>query len=536
MVDHRRTRQSIALAGLVLVWSASVAFSKIQPPPPIRPVAVASATTVPAPTTVPALTASTTVPERSSAARARTATTTALLPIPEVPLSPAPGATSTAATSSSAEVARLRVAVTTNSDWTGIRFDAAVGGVRVVSAAPQVPIATRPDGFVVTWAPASGATVVVDLALERVPERTAVNVVVDKGWRGSTNVTLENRSATPFTVATVSNDRHTLDDANNTVRQSIAAETMFVATTQLRRTGEAPRVLAFYYPWFDTYSDGRLADRPSDPRNVQDLNGVTSMLTQARANGIDGFVASWAGAAHDGQELGVLLAAADRTGSAVSLYLETVSANLLRSAALPPDRNVVAQWLREGLDQAAANPAFLRDAAGVPVVFIYEMDRLPAGDWAAIVGGLGRPVRLVGDTTDRAYETVAWGVHRYNPNVEGGRAMSDTELATWDQTTAFEMRAAAATASDPRPRLFAATVSPGFDNRSNGGSTFVDRGANGEHYQSTWNAALGAIPEWILVTSWNEWYEGTSVEPSQRFGDLALRQTATNAAAWKAAR
>jgi len=68
-----------------------------------------------------------------------------------------------------------------------------------------------------------------------------------------------------------------------------------------------------------------------------------------------------------------------------------------------------------------------------------------------------------------------------------------------------------------------------------GGALYVDRGPAGERYQATWDAALASDPDWILVTSWNEWYEGTAVEPSVRFGDLALRQTADNAAAWKAA-
>jgi hypothetical protein len=58
----------------------------------------------------------------------------------------------------------------------------------------------------------------------------------------------------------------------------------------------------------------------------------------------------------------------------------------------------------------------------------------------------------------------------------------------------------------------------------------VSRGANGERYQLTWDAALANDPDWVLVTSWNEWYEGTVVQPSVRAGDLALLQTKANAA------
>ena len=34
---------------------------------------------------------------------------------------------------------------------------------------------------------------------------------------------------------------------------------------------------------------------------------------------------------------------------------------------------------------------------------------------------------------------------------------------------------------------------------------------------------MAAQPDWVLITSWNEWFEGTSVEPSVEYGDLALQ-------------
>jgi hypothetical protein len=435
--------------------------------------------------------------------------------------------------SAAGDAAHLRLSIATTSDWTKVLFDGPVGGVRVISAPTNVNVTPQPNGVWLAWVPPGGATVVLDLALQRTGADTST-IEVQKGWVGVTTVAIENRSAAPTAVATITNDGHALDDPNNVLRQSVASSTLFSAVTPLVRTGESPRVLAFYYPWFDSYGSPSLSDRPTDPRSVESVDGVTSMLSQAKANGIDGFIQSWAGAAHDGQELDVLLQAAGRTGATVSLYLETVSANLLRSSLLPPDGATVAKWLLEGLDQAASNPGFLRDASGVPVVFVYEMDLLSPGAWAGILAAVGRPVRLVGDAPQRSYEDVEWGVHRYNPNVDGGRVTSPAELAAWDSGTAFETRAAAITSPSTAPRLFAATVSPGFDNRASGGATYVDRGAAGERYEATWDAAVGASPEWILVTSWNEWYEATAVEPSQRFGDLALRQTAQRSSAWRA--
>jgi len=78
------------------------------------------------------------------------------------------------------------------------------------------------------------------------------------------------------------------------------------------------------------------------------------------------------------------------------------------------------------------------------------------------------------------------------------------------------------------PRLFAATVSPGYDDRNARGADrpVAPRGSNGERYAASWTAAMTAAPDWVVITSWNEWFEGTAVQPSENFGDMASRQTA----------
>jgi hypothetical protein len=53
------------------------------------------------------------------------------------------------------------------------------------------------------------------------------------------------------------------------------------------------------------------------------------------------------------------------------------------------------------------------------------------------------------------------------------------------------------------------------------------RGTNGERYADTWRAAVGSDPEWVLITSWNEWYESTHIAPGVNSGGRALEQTAT---------
>jgi len=56
---------------------------------------------------------------------------------------------------------------------------------------------------------------------------------------------------------------------------------------------------------------------------------------------------------------------------------------------------------------------------------------------------------------------------------------------------------------------------------------------DGAYYRRTWEAALASDPDWILITTWNEWWETTHIEPSQAFGALYLELTREYAARWK---
>jgi len=68
-------------------------------------------------------------------------------------------------------------------------------------------------------------------------------------------------------------------------------------------------------------------------------------------------------------------------------------------------------------------------------------------------------------------------------------------------------------------------LAPGFDDRQvRTPGTVVDR-AGGATYDLTWQAALSVAPPWILVSSWNEWHEGSEIEPSVEHGRRYLDAT-----------
>ena len=82
-------------------------------------------------------------------------------------------------------------------------------------------------------------------------------------------------------------------------------------------------------------------------------------------------------------------------------------------------------------------------------------------------------------------------------------------------------------------KLWIATISPGWDDLRAGCVPDVrvpntphklDR-AEGTIYQATFDAALASNPDWLILSSFNEWVEGSYIEPSEFYGDKYLLMT-----------
>jgi hypothetical protein len=58
-------------------------------------------------------------------------------------------------------------------------------------------------------------------------------------------------------------------------------------------------------------------------------------------------------------------------------------------------------------------------------------------------------------------------------------------------------------------------VGPGFNGRRAGELAASRPRSHGATYDHLWSAALAAAPDIVSVTSYNEWGEGTQIEPAQ---------------------
>jgi len=425
--------------------------------------------------------------------------------------------------------ARLRLELTTTADWATVRLEGiSFPATRTLEADPQDRLTPAGDAWTVVDEDGDGSRLNLDTVAAELSGRAAFTITLDQGLGGTTTVRLhdDRRSPGPL-LQLITGDAVGVLQVERTLSR---AELLGTEELDLPRADPRRLVLAAYYPWFKREGNptDRMAEEPLQPRSAWDLDDVRSHVAQARGAGIDGFAVSWSGAEDDGRQLDLVLQASAEQGSLTSIYLETAEAQGLLGRV---DEATVARWLDEALARGS-NPAFLRAADGVPIVFVFAMERLPAATWeqlAVASAARGRPVHLVGDADPATHSRAMAGWHRY------GASGTGEQLAGLWRTMAHRLRGPHLLDPAQRNRLVVATVSPGYDDtRLRGDLNPVVPRDGGARYLATWAAARIADPDVVLVTSWNEWFEGTSVEPGTVNGDLALRQTAEQATAWKA--
>lgn len=426
------------------------------------------------------------------------------------------------------QLAHIQIQVTTTSDWTDlsishgyVAFSRVVHKTGVGTWQLQTAGVTLSDGAV-----SGSKSYRVDVLYVDTNNQPIV-LKLTKGQLGTTTVVVRNLDAGDVVSRLVDKDRSTTTTTHPTSTEVPRQTFMGTSHAVLPRADHRKLVLAFYYPWYRSYRQHGIAERPRHPRSTYRRAGVSSMTAQAKSHGVNGFVVSWAGSGKDGKQFRLAVEAADRQHQVITGYLESVMAtqgHLLQGEA----REL--SWLVELL-RYRHHKSFLKTSSGIPVVFVYSMDSLTTGQWHDLLMKLWNKhhlrVALVGDDPSGHYLPLEWGVHYYSATT------SPAQLRAYSFNTSLQLKQHAALYGGSRP-LFAAAVSPGYDDqRLRGGTNPVVPRDDGRRYLQTWRAALAGEPDWVLVTSWNEWFEDTAIEPGTRSGSGALRITRTESAAWK---
>lgn len=298
------------------------------------------------------------------------------------------------------------------------------------------------------------------------------------------------------------------------------------------------KVLAFYYPWYGT-PDGlgrwrgwRGVDRDEEniantahypeggPYDSHDVDVIDGHIKQARTHGIDAFISSWWGPRdYTDRALPKILDRAEEHGLEVSVYWETVPGSGERQ--IRKGVNDI-EYLMENY---ADHPAFLK-VDGKPVIFVYGriMQQVHSQQWCEIIPRArkqtGRDFVLIADGYTEENARLFEGVHTYNPVPW----VVDTPPAELPEKAEGRYESAVQVARQFK-KLSCLTVIPGYKDTQIREPGLDAKRHGGRTYHTLWQEAIEAKPDWVLITTWNEWYEGSTIETSVEYGDKYLELT-----------
>jgi len=260
--------------------------------------------------------------------------------------------------------------------------------------------------------------------------------------------------------------------------------------------GPSPRTAIFYYPWFGTPArDGAYdhwqqnghhpsADLASSfypaggVYSSSDPAIVDRQLGEIARAGIGEVVVSWWGrGTPEDERLPAVIEAARAHGVEVAAHLE------------PYDGRTI-----EG---TAHDIAYLQ-TLGIHDFFVYHATDFRATDWQPLTASLSG-TRLFAQTPLAGYAKTGGfqGIYTYDTLTYGGRTFARICNGAHSQGL-----------------LCVPSVGPGYSaHRATGDSRVLDR-RRGETYDSMWRAAVRASADVVSVTSYNEWNEGTQIEPA----------------------
>lgn len=313
---------------------------------------------------------------------------------------------------------------------------------------------------------------------------------------------------------------------------------------------DRPVVIANYFPWYDpeTWSRGctSAGDTPRDGvYNSDDDTVIQRHILQAQAAGVDGFaVHFYAPGNRTDIDLQKVLA---YSGSG---FRDTVT---FLTHILPGQTQDTVRDSLNYLMGMSGHPNFMR-YNGKAVILFADMTRIPDGAGGRTADdnvALAR-WRAVRDAVDPAHNTI-WIAEGLNPvylDVFDGLYVYKIDHACCAGAYTSAPRWAgwvrSAEAASGQPKYWVGTVMPGWNdlNSANPGcedlrvssQPFARDRADGAYYAATWNAVLPTAPDFVVVHSFNEWVEGSYIEPSAFYGDQYLGLTAAWAAQFHTSR
>jgi hypothetical protein len=268
-------------------------------------------------------------------------------------------------------------------------------------------------------------------------------------------------------------------------------------------------VLSYYYIWFDPQSwDRAKTDYPLlGHYSSSNIDVMRQHVKWAKAAGIKGFIVSWKSTDKLDQRLEQLIQVANEEDFKLAIIYQGLDFN---RDPLPVGQ--VDADLNYFIDHYADNQAFS----------IYEKPLVIwSGTWKFT------PEQIQSVVTGKRDHLLILASER---NLQGYARIADLvdgDAYYWSSVNPStfpgypDKLKAMGEAVHAKGGLWIAPAAPGFDARSIGGTTVVDR-KDGETLQIQFNVAMQSSPDAIGLISWNEFSENSYIEPSEKYGHRYL--------------
>ena len=318
----------------------------------------------------------------------------------------------------------------------------------------------------------------------------------------------------------------------------------FVQSQSERHYSNVPHeVLADYYIWYGYGSPPNGWDEVDTNKHVtaktarypmkgayrsDDVAVIDWHIDQAKAHGITGFVVSWFGLANKqiDDTLALLIKRAEQKDFKIAVYWENQrdGGTLMRQFAVDDLSSIIERY--------GKSKAFLK-VDGKPVIFVYGrvIYQTPVELWQEIIQGVrarAGDFALIADGYQTSYAYLFDGLHTYDPaglSPDIWNNLRPENLGYLRAWAASHYKKCVKMAREDG-RIACVMVAPGCDARKAYKIKEQSDRLDGQTYRTLWDEAIKANPDWILITSWNEWPEGSEIEPSLELGDKYLKITA----------
>lgn len=302
-------------------------------------------------------------------------------------------------------------------------------------------------------------------------------------------------------------------------------DSSFVFKPEVISTEQIPGlILAFYYLWYtkDNWNIYPLKDEPEKFYSSSDEKIIEKQIKLAKANGIDGFITSWDGPnTYSDQNFKKFLKICNRLRFKTAIYYETLTEKG------PRDDNAIYHHLKYLITSYGGDQSFIK-ISGKPLIVIWASNEMDINRWKQIFSRLRNEnldATFLGMGYDISNLEVFDGVHQY------GIILIDDLRKEYQQVSEIVKNYHL---FGTKRKIWTATVQPGYDERTiPDRKGFFKERESGKYFEETFKAAIDSKPDLIFITSWNEWWEHTYIEPSKKFKNLYLKLTKKYSRMWK---